>query len=62
MRTEITPHCKEKRKEKKSEWKLREPTIWEVRERLRAVRKEVKDEKLIYWILSLVLMAFEKIK
>lgn len=46
----------------KAEWKLREPTIWEVREKLRAIRKEVKDEKLIYWILSLVLMAFEKIK
>lgn len=47
---------------KKSEWKLREPTIWEVREKLRAIRKEVKDEPICYWILGLVLMAFEKRK
>lgn len=51
----------EKKKEK-PKWKLREPTIWEVRERLRAIRKEVKDEPICYWILGLVLMAFEKIK
>lgn len=56
----------EKRKEK-SEWKLREPTIWEIREKLKAIRKQVEKDYgeyqcLVSWILELVEMAFKKVK
>lgn len=66
METKIIPHIKWKRKEK-SEWKLREPTIPEIRAKLKAIRKQVEKDYweyqcLVSWILELVEMAFEKVK
>ena len=52
---------------KKSEWKLREPTIPEIRAKLKAIRKQVEKDYgeyqvLVAWILKLVEMAFKKVK
>ena len=52
----------EKKKEK-AEWKLREPTIPEIRAMLKAIRKVVEDDdKQVAWILRLVEMAFKQVK
>lgn len=52
----------EKRKEK-SKWKLREPTIPEIRATLKAIRKVVEeDDKQVAGILRLVEMAFKQVK
>lgn len=66
METKIIPHIKQKRKGK-SEWKLREPTIPEIRTKLKAIRKQVEKDYweyqcLVSWILELVEMAFGKVK
>ena len=55
------------KEEKKSEWKLREPTIPEIRAKLKAIRKQVEKDYggyqcLVSWILELVEMAFKKVK
>lgn len=52
----------EKKKEK-AEWKLRDPTIPEIRAMLKAIRKVVEDDdKQVAWILRLVEMAFKQVK
>lgn len=55
------------KEEKKAEWKLREPTIPEIRAKLKAIRKQVEKDYgeyqcLVSWILELVEMAFKKVK
>lgn len=52
---------------KKSKWELREPTIPEIRAKLKAIRKQVEKgygeyQCLVSWILELVEMAFKKVK
>ena len=54
-------------KKEESEWKLREPTIPEIRAKLKAIRKQVEKDYgeyqcLVSWILELIEMAFKKVK
>lgn len=54
---------KEEKRKEKAEWKLREPTIPEIRDTLKAIRKVVEeDDKQVAGILRLVEMAFKQVK